>query len=187
MKRFVYMTIGITHSGKTSFAKEIERVIPNTLLIDQDNHAAFLNTHYPKLVPTGNENTLKVLLSQFILSYAIEQTNHNIIISSSNLNAHARKQLLHAFFPEETWHRVFIYFHLDPAIIQERIAQTTRTTAIFRNNTLTFQDIYTQHALQLQIPSADECDTLFIVHTETDLQRIQSALLALHDQSITLK
>lgn len=33
------MTVGKTHSGKTTFAKALEQQLPCSLVIDQDNHA----------------------------------------------------------------------------------------------------------------------------------------------------
>ena len=50
MKRFVIMTVGKTHSGKTTFAKSLEQVLDNALIIDQDNHAEFINTFYKSLI-----------------------------------------------------------------------------------------------------------------------------------------
>ena len=39
-----------THSGKTTFAKELESVLQQAIVIDQDNHAEFINSHYKKLL-----------------------------------------------------------------------------------------------------------------------------------------
>ena len=44
MNRFVIMTVGKTHSGKTTFAKALEEEMTNSVVIDQDNHAEFLHT-----------------------------------------------------------------------------------------------------------------------------------------------
>ncbi|WP_318837459.1 ATP-binding protein [Psychrobacillus glaciei] len=46
MNRLVIMTVGKTHSGKTTFAKALEEQISNSIVIDQDNHAEFLHTYY---------------------------------------------------------------------------------------------------------------------------------------------
>ena len=51
MRRLVIMTVGKTHSGKTTFAKELESVLQQAVVIDQDNHAEFINSHYKKLRP----------------------------------------------------------------------------------------------------------------------------------------
>ena len=46
MNRLVIMTVGKTHNGKTTFAKALEKEMPNSVVIDQDNHAEFLHTYY---------------------------------------------------------------------------------------------------------------------------------------------
>ena len=52
MKRFVIITVGKTHSGKTTFAKALEKELKNSVMIDQDNHALFINTYYKNLIPS---------------------------------------------------------------------------------------------------------------------------------------
>jgi uridine kinase len=44
MKRLVIMTVGKTHSGKTTFARALEQELNNSFVMDQDNHAEFINT-----------------------------------------------------------------------------------------------------------------------------------------------
>lgn len=39
MNRLMIMTVGKTHSGKTTFAKEVESVLQQAVVVDQDNHA----------------------------------------------------------------------------------------------------------------------------------------------------
>ena len=46
MSRFIIMTVGKTHSGKTTFATDLESVIQKAIVIDQDNHAEFINRYY---------------------------------------------------------------------------------------------------------------------------------------------
>lgn len=41
MKRLVIITVGKTHSGKTTFARMLEKRLTNSIVMDQDNHAAF--------------------------------------------------------------------------------------------------------------------------------------------------
>lgn len=46
MKRLAILTIGKTHSGKSTFAKILNSNLLNSLVIDQDHHAEFLNNYY---------------------------------------------------------------------------------------------------------------------------------------------
>lgn len=61
MNRFVIMTVGMTHSGKTTFAVALETAMePDAVVIDQDNHAAFINDHYRKLRPSEGPKYVKI-------------------------------------------------------------------------------------------------------------------------------
>ncbi|CAG9614046.1 hypothetical protein BACCIP111899_03273 [Bacillus rhizoplanae] len=51
MKRLVIITVGKTHSGKTTFARALEKELNNSSVMDQDNHAEFINTFYKNLQP----------------------------------------------------------------------------------------------------------------------------------------
>ena len=41
------MTVGTTHSGKTTFAKLLEKRLINSIVIDQEVQGEFLEKHYP--------------------------------------------------------------------------------------------------------------------------------------------
>ena len=84
MKRLVFITVGKTHSGKTTFARALEKELPHSFVMDQDNQAEFINTHYEKLQPAKGPNTFKHGLSKFIVDYAKEHSNLHLIISHSN-------------------------------------------------------------------------------------------------------
>jgi len=49
MKRFVIITVGKTHSGKTTFARELEDQLNHSVVIDQDNHAEAIQTDHVKV------------------------------------------------------------------------------------------------------------------------------------------
>lgn len=71
MKRLVIITVGKTHSGKTTFGRTLEQKMPNSLVIDQDNHAEFINTYYKTLLPKQGHNTIKFAITQTIVDYAV--------------------------------------------------------------------------------------------------------------------
>ncbi|MGQ0441154.1 hypothetical protein ACT4UT_33930 [Bacillus sp. B-TM1] len=48
MKRLVIITVGKTHSGKTTFAKALEKELPHSFVMDQDNQAEFINTNFER-------------------------------------------------------------------------------------------------------------------------------------------
>lgn len=64
MKRLFVITVGKTHSGKSTFARNLEKELDNSFVLDQDNHAKFINTYYPKLQPKIGPNKLKHSISR---------------------------------------------------------------------------------------------------------------------------
>jgi deoxyadenosine/deoxycytidine kinase len=44
------MTVGKTYSGKTTFARALEQELNNSFVMDQDNHAEFINTFYDNCI-----------------------------------------------------------------------------------------------------------------------------------------
>ncbi|MGD6801792.1 ATP-binding protein [Rossellomorea vietnamensis] len=89
MKRYVILTVGKTHSGKSTFARLLEEKQEDIFVIDQDNHAEFINTHYKRLLPEEGPNTLKTAITQSIVEYAVKNTDSHLILCNSNLD---RKQ-----------------------------------------------------------------------------------------------
>src|SRR5690606_33103063 len=97
MNRIVVVTIGKTHSGKTTFAKQLELQLKNAVIIDQDNHASFINAYYKSLRPKEGPNTLKYKVTQTIVDYAVDQTDCHLILCNSNLARNSRKDVLDYF------------------------------------------------------------------------------------------
>ena len=46
---YVLLTIGKTHTGKSTFAKELVEDIPNGVILETDSIALFLKDTFPKL------------------------------------------------------------------------------------------------------------------------------------------
>lgn len=82
MKRVVVITVGKTHSGKTTFAKNLERQLHNSVVIDRDNQAEFINRiikHCYRKGPTPSREMAGRDVS------AWNGTHHNSLMTSSHL------------------------------------------------------------------------------------------------------
>ncbi|KIQ80932.1 CRISPR-associated protein Cas2 [Bacillus sp. L_1B0_8] len=174
MKRLVIITVGKTHSGKTTFAKELEKELPNSFIMDQDNQAEFINTHYEKLQPTEGSNTLKHGLSKFIVDYAKEHTNLHLIICNSNRSLNGRMYLLNELFKKEEYIRVLVHFDIPDDVLYERVALSKRSTNIFRGNYSSFKEVL--HRQQVESlhedvvdPIEKEADYLFVIRNSKDV------------------
>ncbi|MDM5235029.1 AAA family ATPase [Bacillus cereus] len=174
MKRLVIITVGKTHSGKTTFARELENELPNSFIIDQDNQAEFINTHYEKLQPTEGPNTFKHGLSKFIIDYAKEYTNLHLIICDSNRSKSGRLYLLNGVFPQNEYVRILVHFDIPSDVLYERVARSKRSTNIFRGNYSNFKEVlHRQQAESLHEdivdPVENEADYLFVIRNSKDV------------------
>ncbi|WP_339256569.1 hypothetical protein [Paenibacillus sp. FSL P2-0136] len=84
MKRLAILTVGKTHSGKTTFARELERCLPESVVIDRDDLAEFINTRYESLLPKQGANTLKDALTRTLVDYAVHESEHLFVINDSD-------------------------------------------------------------------------------------------------------
>ncbi|MBO7745835.1 ATP-binding protein [Paenibacillus sp. MWE-103] len=163
MNRIVVMTVGKTHSGKTTFAKQLESQLKNTITIDQDNHASFINAHYKSLRPKEGPNTLKYAVTQTIVDYAVKQTNCNLVLCNSNLARNGRMNLLD-YFRRNGIVSILVYFDIPEVVIKERITESQRSKDIFRSAS-TFEEVLArQQESDSSAPEIGEADHFFIVN-----------------------
>ncbi|OAX49442.1 ATP-binding protein [Paenibacillus sp. AD87] len=178
MERLVVMTVGKTHSGKTTFAKELESVLQQAIVIDQDNHAEFINEHYKKLRPIEGPNTLKFSVTDAIVNYATEQSNFRIILSNSNLNKSGRAKVLRYFHNKE-FKSIIVYFDLPDDLLKDRVIRTQRSKAIFRSASSFLEVLERQENLLEIQPSKDEANYIFIIKDPNNTAEVIQQIIAI--------
>ncbi|MDQ7235263.1 AAA family ATPase [Bacillus pacificus] len=174
MKRFVIITVGKTHSDKTTFAKALEKELPHSFVMDQDNQAEFINTHYEKLQPAEGANTFKHGLSNFIVDYAKGHTNLHLIISNFNRSKNGRLYLLNELFPQNEYVRILVHFDIPDDVLYERVARSTRSTNIFRGGYSSFKEVLDRQQAEsldedVVDPIENEADYLFVIRNSKDV------------------
>ncbi|WP_002146736.1 ATP-binding protein [Bacillus cereus] len=174
MKRLVIITVGKTHSGKTTFASALEKELPNSFIMDQDNHAKFINTYYAKLQPTKGPNILKHGLSKFIVDYAKEYTNLHLIICNSNRSRNGRMYLLNELFKKEEYVRILVHFDIPDDVLYERVTRSKRNTNIFRGDYSNFEEVLVRQQAEslhedVVDPVKNEADYLFVIRNTEDV------------------
>lgn len=184
MKRLAIITVGKTHSGKSTFARDLERALDNSFVMDQDNHAEFINLHYKKLQPKSGPNTLKHSISQLIVEYAKEHTDLHIIASSANRNRTGRKYLLEEVYHKDEFVRILVHFDISDEILLERIANSQRSTNIFRGNYTTFEEVLMRQQKESQLedvvdPEEGEADYLFVIKDGDDVGSVIKEIISL--------
>jgi adenylate kinase family enzyme len=164
MKRLVVTTVGKTHSGKTTFAKELEQYLHNSVVIDRDDQAEFINTYYKTLLPKQGTNILKNAISRTIVVYAVNETNFHLILCNSYRSRKGRLDLLERFH-QKGFVSILVNFDIPDHILQTRIANSQRSTHIFRTAS-SFEEVLKRqqaesHNDDVMAPIKGEADYLF--------------------------
>jgi adenylate kinase family enzyme len=176
MKRLVIITVGKTHSGKTTFARFLEQELKESLVMDQDNHAEFINTFYKKLQPKQGPNTLKHAISHLIIDYAIEHTDFHLIICNSNRSRKGRLYLLEELFNQREFVRILVHFDIPDGVLQDRVTQSQRSTNIFRSAS-NFEEVLTRQQVDslkedVKDPVEGEADHLFVIKDNEEVDSV---------------
>lgn len=186
MNRFVIMTVGKTHSGKTTFARKLEKVITNSVVIDQDNHAEFLQSTYPLLVPTKGHNKIKYALTQTIVDYAVKETSCHLILCNSNRNRKARINLLE-YFQNKGFTTMIVNFDMPDDVLFERVETSQRSTEVLRT-VLSFKDVLERQHNESGIneivdPVDGEADYFYIIRNSKEVEAVtQEIVKSLHSE-----
>ncbi|MDM5326967.1 AAA family ATPase [Neobacillus sp. CF12] len=177
MKRLVIITVGKTHSGKTTFANALEKQLNNSFVMDQDNHAEFINTYYKNLQPRQGPNTLKHSLSKLIVDYAKEHTDFHFIICNANRSRKGRLYLLEELFNADEFVRILVHFDIPDIVLQERVIQSQRSTNILRGAYTNFEEVLVRQQTEtikedIVDPTEGEADHLFVIKDNEEVNSV---------------
>ena len=174
MKRIAIITVGKTHSGKTIFARALEKQLESTVVIEQDNHAEFLNCHYKILIPRQGRNIIKQNITQKIVNYAITHTNLNIIFGNSNRSRESRMSLL-SMLDNTRFYSIVIYFNIPDKVLEARVNNSTRSRNVLRKSS-SFEELLAKQQIQdreledMNAPQHDEADCLLEISNNEEAQ-----------------
>jgi predicted kinase len=175
MNRLIIMTVGKTHSGKTTFAKALEKELHNSVVIDQDNHAEFLHSYYQTLLPKQGPNVIKYAITKTIVDYAVNETNCHIIRCNSHRSQKSRLDQL-AYYHEKGFTSILVNFEIPTHVLEERIAKSNRSKNVLRVAS-TFEEVLTRQENEtnkgdILAPIEGEADHLFLIKKPDDIQSV---------------
>lgn len=184
MKRLAIITVGKTHSGKTTFARALEKELQNSIVIDQDNHAEFINTYYKKLQPKDGPNIFKHAISMMIVNYVIDHTDYHLIICNSNRSVKDRSHLFGKFFPQNDFIQIIVHFDIPYHVLQERVSESKRSTNIFRGSYVNFEEVLKKQqadSLKEDViePVEGEADHLFVIKDNNEARSVILKILSI--------
>lgn len=180
MKRLMVMTVGKTHSGKSTFARALKGRLDNACIIDQDNHAEFINAYYRELLPERGPNTLKHTVTEAIADYAAARTTSHLIFCNAYRTLADRTRLL-GKFKNFGFTTVLINFNILDAVLESRVAYTTRSTTVFRSASSFAEVLARQQAESANDdvipPQPGEADHFFVLESSEDSQAVIDGVL----------
>lgn len=134
-KKYVIMCVGRTHTGKTTFAKEVVKKFPAVLQIDSDEIAVFAKEKYPSVVESDYNKTrpdfknLKMVLFKDVYTFGLN-IGLNIILSNSNLSRKVRS-FVSGQARKHGYQIVTVYFNLPEEVILKRLHNTRKSDKVF--------------------------------------------------------
>ena len=88
-----------------------------------------------------------------------------------------RCNLLNYYFKKEHFIRILIAFQVNDDVLLKRVKESTRSTKIFRDPSLSFEQLLTSQQNQTELPSVDEAEYIFTVDENTDQQELIQNIL----------
>ena len=175
------MTVGKTHSGKSTFGQLLASRLGNTCIIDQDNQAAFINSHYRSLLPEQGPNELKYSVSETIIDYAVTRTDVHVILCNAYRSRTDRSKLL-GKFRAHGFTTVLVTFNLPDEVLAARVAATTRSTEVLRSAS-SFAEVLARQGAEtgsdVTPPEAGEADFMFRLEDSQEVPPVIDQILEL--------
>ncbi|MFA6325144.1 MAG: AAA family ATPase [Candidatus Paceibacterota bacterium] len=182
--KYVVMCVGFTHSGKTTFTKKLYKKIKNTVLLDNDEIANFINLQYKDLVFSSFNHTkknykdpgLKFLLSKQIFEFSL-RAGLNLIQASCNLGKDAQS-FIKKTTKKYNYKLITVYFNLPEKVLIKRIKNTKKDTRCFRLS-LKWNQVLEKQKLYMNLPPDKNTDVYFEIKNNQDSRKVLSKLIEL--------
>jgi predicted kinase len=182
------LTVGKTHSGKSTFGRRLEQRLAGAIVIDQDRHASFINAYYRALLPKQGPNTLKLAITRAIVDHAVERTDLHVILCNSNLNVSGRRKILERF-RKAGFIRIVVDFDIPDRVLEERIASSQRPTDVFRTATGFAEVLARQNARMSGSdwarPVEGEADHLLNIDDASKVESVLLQILTIANEATT--
>lgn len=176
------MFIGKTHSSKTTFAKELEEINQNILVLEADPIALFMRENFPKLREMDDKEhsrkfkkvSLKYKLFLLLLEFSMS-LGKTIILSNSNMYSSGRK-LVFSLAKKFNYKIIGVYFDFPEEFLISRIKKSKRTTKILRVSK-DFNDLIINQRTRMEIPKPKDFDLFYTIKSESDFNKIKKDLI----------
>lgn len=166
-EQIAILTVGRTHSGKTTFGRQLAEVLPRPLLVETDTIELFLKANYPPLYSDLKDpdqrqmrGRLKLSLLHDIATAGLE-SKCNIILTNSNLQKQQRSETINKIRKFGAFVAI-VYLNVPVEILLARIRSANRSTAVLTSSA-NYEELLMRKQYQdlLEPPTLEEADTIF--------------------------
>ena len=181
--QYVIMTVGKTHSGKTTFGKELTEKLGKYCLLDFDILVEFFKTTYSWLYNAELFKTPKDANDAHYLSLKVRttifkqalKTNLPIIFTNANTLKKLRKKFC-TLAHKERKKIIMIYFNRPEKVLLERIKKSKRSKICLTRST-DFQDLLINRQSKIfEKPSEKEADMFIEINNTEDWNTAQKTI-----------
>lgn len=180
------MFIGKTHSGKTTFAKALEKENQNLIILEADPVALFMKEHFPKLSENDDkhhESTFKNISLKYktflvFVEFAMS-LNRPIVLSNSNMWKKGR-EFIFKLCKKFDYKIIGVYFDYLENLLFERVKISNRNTAVLRRSK-DFSELIINQRSRMEPPNKKDFDKFFVIKSENDLVKTKNELLKIID------
>ena len=180
---YLIMTVGKTHSGKTTFGKQLHKKLSSFSLVETDDIVPFLREHVPEILTyeknrghvldgTTLRSSIGRLMIETALSYGI-----SLIIPNGHITKKVRDQKREL---AKKYHAKIIYisFELPKFVIDKRIRNSSRSNDPL-NISKNYQEVLSHQEEIFEKPLRKEADYFFTIKKASDSPIVQKKILAL--------
>lgn len=181
-QKILIMLIGKTHSGKTTFAKEIEGKVQDLVVLEADPIALFMKEQFPRLREnddkehTGTFEKVALKFQAFLLfvEFALS-LGKPVILSNSNMWIKGRELVLE-LCKKFNYRVIGVYFDFSEELLIQRIEKSGRSTNVLRLSK-DFKDLIIKQRDRMQPPDPAQFDEFFIITSEEETKTVQEELI----------
>lgn len=182
--QFVIMTVGKTHSGKTTFGKKIAKKLKRSCVLDSDEIAEFLKDKYSELYNkdfSDNSNELapgyylKKIVYFDIYKQALK-TKVPIISTSANSTKKIRLEVKRI---AKKYGRKFIiiYFNLPEVLLLNRIKESKRSKKCLYHSKNFVDLLINKQSQRFECPVKSEADYFFEITDDISGKKVFQEVL----------
>jgi len=175
--------VGKTHSGKTTFGKELEEKI-NGIVIQTDPITLFLKNEYYVNLDQDHEHdgsfsepSLKVKIFNVILEHIIKLGKLTPILTNSNMHQKMRTQSIERL-QNGGYQVIGVYLNLPENILNDRVDRSNKSTDVL-NVTKDFHALIIKQRKIFIEPRENEFDYFFEINSDEIYNEVEEKIINL--------